>query len=1063
MFDIFISYARHDDSDGWVTGLRDVIVADFQRFERTPRIFLDREDIRDMDDWRHRILVGLRESRVLLVCLSPAYLKSEYCRWEWQEYARRQARLAGGGDTVAGIYCVEMNDPDTDDVTQWRREVETIQMTDVRPWFPQGRSVLEQDAVKERLSALGESLSKRLQRARLAQDSPGNLQRFDPYFVGRKRELHALRDSLSAGRVGTVTALSGLGGMGKTELAVIYAHGYRHAYPGGTWQIGCEGAADLVDVIASLAFELNINAPDGTPTDARARMVLSRLRELAHTPREDTPDDSPEPATLLLLDNVSKQSLFSPESLRILPEESWLHVIATTRLGETDVQAVGAKPYVNLLTITALDAGDALEVIRDHQEPRDTDRLHPDFVDADAEQEAGELVNVLQGFTMAVKQAAVYLGANPDLRPSDLLNTLHDHSVTHLDDLTSETQRRSVGVILDQTLAQLTPRCLEALQLAALMPPDHIVWQWLEEFTAHLDENHPDGERWPVVQRTLLGRHLITPGDTLETARIHRLIAAHITNNLSPPQAADITERFDAWVVEAADICSVQGTRLTQAFVELLIHRTPHNTELTHQAVYYAQTLSSLIDLDHQTRLADTLHHQLRGLATRDDTNTQWLRDLAVSLNNVGDIATAQGELDSAHDAYQESLDTMRELVTRDPTNTTRLHDLARSLLNVGDVTRARGDLDTAHTTFQESLNTMRDLVTRDPTNTQWLRDLTISLDRVGDVTRARGDLDTAHTTFQESLDIRRDLVTRDPTNTTWLHGLSISLGKVGDIAHERGDLDTTQDAYREFLNIMRELVTRDRTNTQWLRDLTVSLNNVGDVTRAHGDLDTAQSMHEESLNTRRDLVTRDPTNTEWLRDLTISLDRVGDVTRARGDLDTAHTMFQESLDIRRDLVTHDRTNTQWLRDLTISLERVGDVTRACGDLDTAQSMYEKSLDIMRDLVTRDPTNTEWLGDLTISLNNAADIALARGDLDTAQDAYQESLGILRDLVTRDDTNTNWLHDLAFNLGRVWNVHHENALLAEARTILTELGERGLLSPDGVEVLAQINTILDAD
>lgn len=96
-FDIFISYARKDNAPipatyphGWVTAIRDHILADHARVSREPlRIFFDVEEIKTADDWRHRILGALRSSKILLVCLSPGYFASEYCRWEWDEYLRR--------------------------------------------------------------------------------------------------------------------------------------------------------------------------------------------------------------------------------------------------------------------------------------------------------------------------------------------------------------------------------------------------------------------------------------------------------------------------------------------------------------------------------------------------------------------------------------------------------------------------------------------------------------------------------------------------------------------------------------------------------------------------------------------------------------------------------------------------------------------------------------------------------------------------------------------------------------------------------------------------------------
>jgi len=89
--DLFISYARLDNKPipatyphGWVTALRHFIVADQRRHstERL-RIFFDTDEIRDMDDWRNRILGALRSSNVLLVRLSPNYFQSPHLSGLW--------------------------------------------------------------------------------------------------------------------------------------------------------------------------------------------------------------------------------------------------------------------------------------------------------------------------------------------------------------------------------------------------------------------------------------------------------------------------------------------------------------------------------------------------------------------------------------------------------------------------------------------------------------------------------------------------------------------------------------------------------------------------------------------------------------------------------------------------------------------------------------------------------------------------------------------------------------------------------------------------------------------
>jgi hypothetical protein len=110
-FDVFISYAHVDNRaeyEGWVERLVTAIQEEHRRFTPLPlKVFLDLEDIRTMDDWEHRILTGLRHSRLMLAVLSPAYFQSRYCRKEWEAYCEHEVDRAMGGEGIAPIYIVK--------------------------------------------------------------------------------------------------------------------------------------------------------------------------------------------------------------------------------------------------------------------------------------------------------------------------------------------------------------------------------------------------------------------------------------------------------------------------------------------------------------------------------------------------------------------------------------------------------------------------------------------------------------------------------------------------------------------------------------------------------------------------------------------------------------------------------------------------------------------------------------------------------------------------------------------------------------------------------------------
>ncbi|MFC1806034.1 TIR domain-containing protein, partial [Planctomycetota bacterium] len=422
-YDLFISYSRRNDepqkqgdSRGWVTALRDEILADQRRFSAEPlRIFFDTEAIRSMDDWRHRILEGLRHSRILLVCLSPDYFRSEYCRMEWEEYLKRQVHALMGHDSIAPVYFVEVpgSDEQGDDdafakwvakIKPWLDSVMRSNFTDLRPWFPHGVEALRDVAVREKLADLGTSLWERIQRARRATGVPGNLRRPNPHFIGRHAELLQLHENLALGAVGVVTAVHGLGGQGKTELATAYAHGSADSYPAGLWVLSAEGKREMLPLFGELCAELQIpltTGPDET-ADQRGRRALAELRR--RVLKAAPSDQGKGAACLVILDNVSDPFLLAEPQLAHIPREHWLRVVVTTREGPERFPASRQKSLA-FIAVDALSVDDAARLIEDHQPDG---QWPPASAAADAAA-AREIARELGGFTLAVESVAIYL------------------------------------------------------------------------------------------------------------------------------------------------------------------------------------------------------------------------------------------------------------------------------------------------------------------------------------------------------------------------------------------------------------------------------------------------------------------------------------------------------------------------------------------------------------------------------------------------------------------------------------------------------------------------------
>jgi hypothetical protein len=94
----------------------------------------------------------------------------------------------------------------------------------------------------------------------------------NPAFTGRAELLGALRGALASAGPVAVQALRGMGGVGKTQIAIEYAHRFSAEYE-VVWWLNAENATLLGEQFASLAVELGCSDPTA-PLDAVRPAVL---------------------------------------------------------------------------------------------------------------------------------------------------------------------------------------------------------------------------------------------------------------------------------------------------------------------------------------------------------------------------------------------------------------------------------------------------------------------------------------------------------------------------------------------------------------------------------------------------------------------------------------------------------------------------------------------------------------------------------------------------------------------------------------------------------------------
>jgi tetratricopeptide (TPR) repeat protein len=152
-----------------------------------------------------------------------------------------------------------------------------------------------------------------------------------------------------------------------------------------------------------------------------------------------------------------------------------------------------------------------------------------------------------------------------------------------------------------------------------------------------------------------------------------------------------------------------------------------------------------------------------------------------VTATDAGDHFRLQGAYDDAMDHYAVALHHARDGLAKHPEERQAQADLAAALTNVGDVHDAQGRLDRALEAHEESL-ALRRALAEGSTDRQALRGLSLGLERLADTREARGHRTRALDLYRESLPIAERLAAAHPGDPVLAADLAATRGNIATL-----------------------------------------------------------------------------------------------------------------------------------------------------------------------------------------------------------------------------------------------------------------------------------------
>ena len=359
------------------------------------------------------------------------------------------------------------------------------------------------------------------------------MQQRNPAFVGRDTALVELRDQLLAGGTAVARALHGMGGVGKTQLAVEYA--YRFS---GTYDLVWWIAAERMELIAGQLADLAVKAGVAVDTAEIPGAVSALYSDLRYRD-----------GWLLIFDNAE-----DPRAL-----QQWLpggpgHVLITSRNPNWGEIAASVN-------VAVFASEESVTLLR---------RRVPGISVAAAEDIAVELGN----FPLALAQAASVL-SETGLPAAAYLENLARHASETLAEGTPASYSRSLAATVSDAadrLADTDPAAAALLRLSASFGPEPIPASFFTaaaQLPAPLVAVTADPGRLHRSLGRISGYGLARLDQ--DGMQVHRLVQAIVRDRLSAEQRRDDSDRVAALLVAAAP-ADTDNPALWPAWATLLPH-----------------------------------------------------------------------------------------------------------------------------------------------------------------------------------------------------------------------------------------------------------------------------------------------------------------------------------------------------------------------------------------------------------------------------------------------------------------------------------------------------------
>jgi tetratricopeptide (TPR) repeat protein len=678
-------------------------------------------------------------------------------------------------------------------------------------------------------------------------------------LFGREQELgrlhHLLNPSAHLTKGGeqqnklTIAAIVGMGGVGKTELAMRYAwqhlQGLGDGAGGVCWVDGRDGdvGIQLVNFARSL---LNLNPPEDwdLPT------------QLKYCWRNWQPGD-----WLIVIDDVTNYRQQVKPYLP--PESSQFKVLLTTR------EELG-RP-VEHLAIDKLQPEAALDLL--------TSLVGAERIQLESDI-AEQLCQWLDYLPLGLELVGRYLERDPDRSLKAMLSLLEKKRLRHRSVLEADstmTARLGVADAFELSWERLDEYAQHLGCLLSLFASADIPWDLVKQAYSNMSSSEDEEIDLDILEeaRADLVRFNLLQRTGERTYRLHQLIREFLREKREQSaQVSGLKQGFVAAMVAVAEQIPESPIRKQ---IQAVAPAIPHIAEVARD-----KDLRDLLSDEDLIFPFFGLGRFYEGQGLYDQAEF-WLEQslaitqacfgsddpiVAASLNNLALLYKSQGRYSEAEPLYQQALKVNKHLLGEAHPH------VATSLNNLAELYRAQGKYSEAEPLLAQALELNQRLLGEDHPN------VALSLGNLAELYRSQGHYQDAEPLYLQTLELQRTLLGEDHPH------VATSLNNLAGLYYFQGRYSEAEPLHLQALQLRKRLLGEDHP------DVASSLNNLAGLYYLQDRYSEAELLYLQALQLRKRLLGEDHPN------LATTLNNLAELYRAQCRYSEAKSLYLQALEL---------------------------------------------------------------------------------------------------------------------------------------------------------------------